>query len=493
MTTILLSYRFFSRFLPTVRLSRRVPSFVMCALFAAAVPAAAQLHGAETIPLTAGDGTPFEVTRAFIRVPEMRSTPAPASTIDLAVVRVRRAGTAPTRTVHVILAGGPGDSGVEQALGLARQGGSQLANLMDGDVVGIDQRGTGRSVPNLSTNAMYPLPLDQPGSPEAWLPIIRRVAAAEAARFRGEGIRLEAYNTRESADDVVDVVRALGYERAILWGRSYGTHLALAVTARHEDLVARLILVSPEGLDHTWKLPAQVDTVLARLEERGASGLVGSLRTVITRLRREPVAVTLPHPQGGKPTTVVLGAFDVQWIVAQALGDPRLLATLPSAIRAMEAGNFSGIAPVVLLRRERTGVQSAMKMMMDLSSGASSTRLTRIAGEETTALLGNAINVPTMHLSDAWGAVDLGDAFRKPVVSSVPALLLVGDLDPRTPVENAKEVAATLPRSKVVVIENATHQFDLFGNPTLRGLLDRFLRDQPVEVDTVSLPPLSFR
>jgi pimeloyl-ACP methyl ester carboxylesterase len=174
-------------------------------------------------------------------------------TIELAVVRIRRAGSTGSASPHVILAGGPGDSGVTQVLGLARQGGAVFADLLNGDVIGIDQRGTGHSVPNLSSPALYHLPLDQPGSIEGWLPIIERVSQGEATRLRTAGVALEAYNTRESADDVAAVCRALDYTRVTLWGRSYGSHLALATLARHETLIDRLVLVSPEGLDHTWE------------------------------------------------------------------------------------------------------------------------------------------------------------------------------------------------------------------------------------------------
>jgi len=98
-------------------------------------------------------------------------------------------------------------------------------------------------------------------------------------------------------------------------------------------------------------------------------------------------------------------------------------------------------------------------MMMDLSSGATPTRRARIDREAATALLGNAINFPGMYLDKAWKPRDLGDDFRRPVSSDVPTLIFVGDLDPRTPIENAREVASTLSRATTVVVENATHQF----------------------------------
>jgi pimeloyl-ACP methyl ester carboxylesterase len=449
----------------------------------------------QTSPLAADDGTAFEVTSGLVRVAEARdaSRVGAGRTVDVAVVRIRRAGTSGSASPHVILAGGPGDSGVDQALGLVRRGGALFANLVKGDVIGIDQRGTGRSLPNLSSPARYAFPLDEPGSLESWLPIVERVNAAEAERLRGVGIDLAAYNTRESADDVAEVCQALGYTHATLWGRSYGTHLALATAARHATLVDRLVLVSPEGLDHTWKLPSHVDAVLARLETRGAGELVGPLGRIIERLRRYPVAVEVVHPGNGRPTKVVLGAFDVQWIVANALGDPRAVATLPSAIREMRDGDFRRLAQIAIVRRERAGVQSAMKMMMDLSSGGSADRRARIEREASTSPFGNAINFPGLYLQRAWNPGDLGDTFRRPVTSAAPALLLVGDLDPRTPVENAREIASTLRNGRVVVLENAGHQFDLFGAAPVRDVLERFLRGESPAVNHIALPPLTFK
>jgi pimeloyl-ACP methyl ester carboxylesterase len=454
-----------------------------------------QFRDAQTRPLIANDGTEFEVTSGIVRVPEQRTAGVTSTggTIDLAVVRVRRAGAVAASSAHVILAGGPGDSGVEQVLGLARQGGRLIADLVAGDIVGIDQRGTGRSIPNLSSSALYPLPLDQPGSMDTWLPIIERVSRGEAARLRAGGILLEAYNTRESADDVNAVRDALGYERLTLWGRSYGTHLALATLARHPSSVDRLVLVSPEGLDHTWKLPSQVDAVLGRLESRGAGNLLAPLGAVLARLRSRPISITVTDPLTGRPVEIALGAFDVQLAVARALGDPRSLVTLPAAIREMQNGEFRRVAQVVFQQRMRTGVQSAMKMMMDLSSGGSSARLARIEREAGTAVLGNAINFPAMYLSRAWGAIDLGEDFRRPVTSQLPAFIIVGDLDPRTPLENAREIAATLSRATVVTLENATHQFDLFGSAPIRDLLGQFLRGQKLTSDRLTLAPIVFK
>ena len=378
---------------------------------------------------------------------------------------------------------------------MARQGGAALADLIAGDYIGIDQRGTGQSSPNLASNVLYDLPLDAAGSPDGMADIDGTCGSnAVAAGFSARGIRLRAYNTRESADDVDDVRRALGYERITLWGRSYGSHLALATLRRHPDAIERVVLIGPEGPDHTWKLPSQVDVVLQRLSEKAQlPHLQDQMRQVIDQLARSPAVVETTHPVTRQPITITIGAFDLQWVTAQALGDPRAIVTLPAAYREMAAGNFQRIAPLVLLRRARLGVESAMKHLMDLSSGATAARLARIERESSTAVLGNAINFPGMYLREAWGSPDLGDDFRQPVTSTVPVLILVGDLDPRTPVENGREIVRTLPNGRLVVVENASHQFDVFGSAPIRAVLGPFLVGAPIAAERITLPALQFQ
>lgn len=462
-----------------ISMARLAPRFAVFALWLPLVGAAAPttLIDPQDAPLIATDGTAFVVTRGRVRVPELRSEPeGPA--IELAVVRVRRAG-ADAEKAHVILAGGPGDSGVRQVIDLARHGGAALAEFIDGDLVGIDQRGVGASTPNLRATMRYGLPLDRPASVAAWLPLMEQAARAVAAEMRGRGIRLEAYNTEESADDVDAVRQSFGYGKVTLWGRSYGTHLALATARRHPGAVERMVLISPEGPDHTWKLPSQVDRVLLRIGERaGAPGMTGQLHAVIAGLAQSPVEVAVTDPATGQEAKVVIGAMDVQWAIAQTLGDPRAVATLPATVQEMSAGNFRRVAQLTLLLRRQFGIDSAMKHMTDLSSGASAARSARIEGEAGNALLGDTMNFPGRYLYAAWNARQIGDAFREPVAVPVPTLMLVGDLDARTPVENAQEIAATLPQAHLVVVENAAHQFDVFGNAAMRALLGRFVRGE---------------
>ncbi len=435
-------------------------------------------------------GRGFTITHGVLQVPENRTRGS--GVVQLAYVRAQR-GATPSRSAHVLLAGGPGDSGVEQVVQLIQRGGPQVLGLFDGDIIGIDQRGSGRSLPQLGSTARYALPLDQPASIEGWLPRMREVARTVATDLRRQGIDLSAYSTGESADDVDAVRAALGYDTLTLWGRSYGSHLALATLRRHPARVARMVLIGPEGPDDTWKLPAQADEILQRLGQRaGQPDLPDRMRAVIAALEARPVVVDLTDPATGAPVSITLGALDLQWATAQALGDPRTLATLPAAYQRMAEGDFTAFAPIALALRSRAGVGSAMKHVMDLGSGASPARRRRIAEQARTAVLGNSLNFPGMYLDEAWGSPDPGADFRLPVSSSAPVLILVGDLDARTPVANGERIAAHMPNARLVVLENAAHQFNVFGEPRVLQVLGEFLREGRTGRQRVVLPSLRF-
>ena len=70
-----------------------------------------------------------------------------------------------------------------------------------------------------------------------------------------EGVNLAAFNTPESAADIEDLRRALGYERVNLYGISYGTRLALAAMRDHLECfrALRADLLDEEGPRGAWE------------------------------------------------------------------------------------------------------------------------------------------------------------------------------------------------------------------------------------------------
>lgn len=444
----------------------------------------------------AADGTRVDAELGTFSVPENRRRPD-SRRIDLKFVRFKSTAAEPGPPI-VYLAGGPGGSGT----GAAR--GSRFGLFMRfreiADVIAFDQRGTGMSGrEDLRCAASLGLPLDVPGDPAAMLAAARPSIEACVREVRERGVDLAGYNSVESADDLNDLRRALGVPKITLWGISYGTHLSLAVLKRHGAHVDRAILAGLEGPDQSYKLPSNVQRLMERIAAMAKADpavsaevpdLLGTLGAILDKLEREPLVLKVTDPRNGQKVDVGLSAFDVRMAVSNLLRGPSSFAILPDAIAKMSRGDFTAAALAV--GEERVGpVGSAMSYAMDCASGATEARLERIAAEARKTLLGDAINFPFPGICDAWGVPDLGDAYRAPVETAVPALFISGTLDGRTPPSNAEEILAGFANGVHLVIEGAGHSDPLFlSSPAIAETMVAFLAGEPVKDRRITLPPV---
>lgn len=134
-----------------------------------------------------------------------------------------------------------------------------------------------------------------------------------------------------------------------------------------------------------------------------------------------------------------------------------------------------------------------MSYAMDCASGATEGRNRQIAAEAPATLLGDTINFPFPGICTAWEVPDLGDGFRAPLVTEVPALFISGTLDGRTPVANAEEVRRGFRNSSHLVIEGAGHSDPLFlSSPDIAKAMLAFLQGKPIPKLRIELPPPRF-
>jgi pimeloyl-ACP methyl ester carboxylesterase len=428
-------------------------------------------------------------------VPERRSNPG-SRLIELAFVRMRSTSQQPGPPL-VFLAGGPGLSGIDGLRWDVLY--PWFASLRQvGDVIALDQRGTGLANPRLDCLETWDLPLDRPDSREEILRVAREKAHICADFWQQQGVDLVGYTTEESADDIEDLRKALGYDALHLYGASYGSHLALATIKRHGASISRAVIAMVEGPDHTMKLPSNIQHHLEQLNallktdpywQSRIPDLLKLMQSVFEKLEREPVTVSVTDRHTKEQAEVCVGKFDLQWLTASGLGTQSFIAKLPARYYAMAQGDFSWLASRTLARR-REWIGNAMSYVMDGASGVSPERYARIQHEAPQTLLGDLINFPFPDIATAWNSPDLGPTFRAPFTSEVPALFLSGTLDARTPISNAEEVRAGFPHSSHIVVEGATHSTaEIVQAPGITSAILDFLRGRPV---TVTQSKISF-
>ncbi len=434
-----------------------------------------------------------------ITVPERRDQETDG-TVEIAFVVYKTENKNPLPPM-VYLVGGPGGSGTEYGAFFAKH---PLLSVLDYcDVIALDQRGTGLSVPNLSEgpDLSYELPLDEALTQAAEERAFAAAASKGFEYWQEKGVDLAAFNTRESAADIEDVRLALGLDKITLWGGSYGSHLGLAYLRDHSAHVERAVLTKVEGPDHSFKLPSTVQRHLENLSKMVAADdklgeqipdLVALTRSLIEQLDEEPVTVEVDHE--GEDLSITLGSFDLKRELSNAMGDVRGISSIPADLYAMSQGDWSALGNAAVGSR-RGEVWSMMTVMMDMASGASPDRLAQIKREANDAanLLGDTINAPFGDLlHKAVQSPDLGADFRSPIKSDALVLFVTGRMDVRTPPENFEEMRPGFPNHVYLDVTGVSHGSFEMLSPDYQAALKAFLSAEEVDSQVIEINEMRF-
>lgn len=452
------------------------------AVFAAlaGAPAAAGPLRIEPASFKLADGSELPVERGTFSVPEDRRDPR-ARQIEIGFIRFKSTNPRPGAPI-VYLAGGPGGSGVATARGPRQP--IFLALRAVADVIALDQRGIGLSnhiPPCTARRKLDPAAVLTEASLTAYH---RETLERCLVEWRSAGVAVNGYTTEQNADDLDDLRKALGAAKIDLWGISYGTHLAFAAMRRHPGSIGRVALASAEGMGQTVKLPAHLDATFARIE-RVAPGLNARMRRVHDEYDAAPQTFTLP--QGG--ASFRTDSFPLRMMAGILPKNPDGIARLSGAYQALEAGQTEALAPLVwgFFFKEPV-TMSGMPELMDIASGITDLKLALVRQQAPASLLGTATNFPMPQLRGAVPGLDLGDGFRCEIKSDIPVLLLSGDLDVRTPLEEQAEATAGLRRLHRILVRNGGH--DLFeAHPQVPAILVDFFSGRKVTATELTLPP----
>jgi pimeloyl-ACP methyl ester carboxylesterase len=350
--------------------------------------------------------------------------------------------------VLLFLAGGPGQPGAPSIARIA----SRIAPVAsEYRIVMIDQRGTG------GTAISCPQLQQEVGTSDIAVPSAPAVKSCAASI----GSRRPLFRTADTVEDLDALRAALGAQKWVVDGVSYGTFVAERYALAHPNRVKGLVL----------------DSVLPHADPKGENplNLVG-LRATARVLRAacggcgydpaEEIAWLVRHGVDG------VKLFDL--IVAYEFGDPDYQALI-QLIHTARQGNrqpllrletsvhqgsgappefFSaGLHAATLCSDLRFPWGNAKKNRDPLLTG----RIVTLSERETwpftrATAAGNGIVATCKNWPETPAPV-----LRATKLPPVPTLLLNGNRDLSTPLEWARQEAALAPKGKLVVVPGASH------------------------------------
>lgn len=424
---------------------------------------------------------PFEtpegvrVTCGYAIVPENRTANS-TDTIKLAVAVFHSTNNDPAPDPVVFLQGGPGGAAVD----LSANSYDVLVKpfLAERDYITFDQRGTGHSEPALKCDELdkaYRQDMYGMIDSQSREYVFKNALLSCNGLLQANGVDLSAYSTVESAADLRDIIKLLGYEKVDLYGVSYGTRLALVTMRNHPEIVRSSILdsVVPVEANVLNEYPDSVESSLSKLfnsceASPTCNKVYPNLKTVfwdlVHQLDERPITLTTSaYPMGTVTETV-----DGYYLLSVILGLERnadLIDAAPQTIYRVNAGDLSTLtAAQYSLPYEFEGINPGVYISMICREHVLATTEEELKNTTEKLDVNGVIWRPfSGDFSDmfdtcsSWGTVgpDLGE--NDAVTNDIPSLVIEGAYDPATPPFMGKQVADELPNSFYFEFPNMGH------------------------------------
>jgi pimeloyl-ACP methyl ester carboxylesterase len=411
--------------------------------------------------LAAGVVEGKDVRCGYLTVPEDHSRPQ-GTTIRLAVAIFKASYSNPAADPVVDLQGGPGTQLLATIGPVLTPTNLPHFQLGDRDLILLDQRGVGYSQPSLACPESTTMPH------ATGLQVLR----ACHDRLVRQGINLDDYTTIQNAEDVHDLVRALGYHQVTLWGISYGTRLALTVMRLFPADVRSAVLdsTSPPQVNIDTGFPAATQRAFDTLFRGCAANsscnehyphLEAVFARLVSELNQHPATVQVTNPQTGKLVSGVITGDDVVNGLRTALYETALIPKLPKVIYQLAHHDYSQVAAVSEAAQAALGSDS---VGMFYSVQCSESTLTPQAMPAAVQM----VEPETRHyfltaLQDdyancqLWNVQPVPAAQWQPVTSAIPTLILAGEYDPATPPTYGMLAARTLSKSSFFLFPSTGH------------------------------------
>jgi len=433
----------------------------------------------------------------WLEVPENRDHPQ-GPKIKLAVVTLLSDQAATEPDPLVILSGGPGQWALDSVL-------PKLTHTLTGpiqtkrDIIVFDQRGSGRSKPALNCPEVssYRDSLGVLTTTEQDVDIDTDIFNACRDRLVREGNDLSGYSSAATAQDINDLMTALGYDRFNLYGLSYGTRVALTAmrdlpAGRIRSVVLDSTVPPQVDLIHTGSaVEKSFDRLLADCAaDPGCNAAYPNLRQtafdLIDQLNREPLTLTPTDPVTHETFPAIISGDRLVRLAEAGFQNAALIPFFPTFITTTVAGNpallTAALGVVALPELYSPGVQNAVLCNEEIPL------IDRARVEQERAQVNPAIAHAyaypdaLMRACPHFGLPAPDPIEGAAVHSDVPTLILAGDYDPNTPAAFGRLAAQTLPNSHYFEFRGFGHvvlfqQDATTGPPCAMQLMAAFLDD----------------
>jgi len=399
----------------------------------------------------------------WLAVPEARENPE-GRTIKLSVVMLR-AKEPDGSTPLVFLHGGPGVSGIR----MFTRGVVEAKLSQHRDIVIYDQRGAGFSEPKLCPEYADVKGESQKLKTQKELEDFDKARTRKCITSLDARIDRAAYNTGESAADMIELRKVLGYSSWDVISNSYGGRLALEAMRRDPKGIRSVVLDKPvtRSPDREAEIALSNQHAFERVfndcnnqpECRIAfPTLEKDFYQVYDDLNKTPLLVQTE--QDSKDGPIVLGGRRFLDRIRNDVispGRPERLTQLPLLLNEFRRGDKQRAAQILVGYNPLTAVTDDSVLINLITCYDVYGKELRAKRKAINAQVRAPFRRDLMEQCKLWQKQFAHPSAREPVRSDIPTLIFTGRYDDRTPTELAKRIASTLTRAYLYEFPNEAH------------------------------------
>ncbi|MDW3217246.1 MAG: alpha/beta hydrolase [Acidimicrobiales bacterium] len=394
-------------------------------------------------------------------------------------------------TPLAVLQGGPGGASSDFGAWFPQQPFTQVF---------IDQRGVGFAGPDFDCPEIVDaLPRILSSSYDA-AAVLSEEAYDDCARRLDQDLVLQHTESETHAGDVVDTMTALGYDRWVVYGVSYGSTIGLELLRDEPEGMAGVILdgVYPPQLDTDAAIVASATRALDVLDEACAAETVcrqyladGSVRSTLERVMVElderPMTVSLGGNRVGlaQDVELVLDGGRAAELIFPLMYQEAWLRYIPAIVGGLDDRDESSARWL-----GETGVRVFLSSALANDEGTyfavqchDRLPFTDGPGQVDDPFAAAVAAAPLADMCREWERDEAPPLAHAPVVSDISTLLLSGTFDPITPPDHAAMAAETLTNATTVVQDGRGHGI-WAGDSCIAQIVQQFVADPARTLDT---------
>lgn len=344
------------------------------------------------------------------------------------------------------------------------------------DVVFFDHRGTGLSQPSIACPGLAEFSIDNLGAkiaPEQELKDWFDFSKKCYQHLRNKKIDLSRYTTTATANDVENLTRLIKARKWNLYGVSYGTRVVLELMKRNPKNINSVVLdsVYPTEINELLVVPELMAFTFRTLFEnckykyfcsKKMPALQQDLTRLIQRLDDKPHTFQVKPSAGEASIPVVINGYRLAWMLYMAMYHWDIIEDMPDTIgKALRVGPQK-LKPIVV-KYTRWTLDKTFSPAAYYSVECHDREVPVSEQMYADEVEKYPYVKPYVALQWKYDVCRFWDSGRAPKAffaathSTIPTLILNGELDPVTPWYWADKVAKTLPNSFFFKIPGVGH------------------------------------